>query len=74
MSEKLYKVKVSGTVQRAGYRPFVFENAQELGVCGHACMSVFVQGEKGAVKQFLEKIKEPRGRLPLRALGLRIQT
>jgi len=65
MSEKAYKVKVSGRVQRIGYRRFVLENAQELGVDGYVrnekdgSVSVFVQGDEALVKQFLERIREP---------------
>lgn len=65
MSEKAYKVKVSGRVQRIGYRRFVLENAQELGVDGYVrnekdgSVSVFVQGDEALVRQFLERIREP---------------
>ena len=65
MSEKAYRVKVSGRVQRIGYRRLILENAQELGVSGYVrnekdgSVTVFVQGEAGLVEQFLEKIKEP---------------
>lgn len=65
MSEKAYDVKVSGKVQRIGYRRFILENAQELGVSGYVrnvadgSVAIFVQGEESLVKQFLEEIKEP---------------
>ena len=65
MSEKAHMVKVSGRVQMIGYRRFILENAQELGVSGYVrnekdgSITVFVQGEVGLVKQLLEKIKEP---------------
>ena len=65
MSEKAYGVKVSGKVQRIGYRRFILENAQELGVSGYVrnmadgSVAFFVQGEERLVKQFLEEIKEP---------------
>lgn len=65
MSERAYEVKVSGKVQRIGYRRFILENAQELGVSGYVrnmadgSVAIFVQGEESLVKQFLEEIKEP---------------
>lgn len=52
-------------VQRISYRRFILENGQELGVSGYVrnkrdgSVTVFVQGEEGLVKQFLETIKEP---------------
>jgi acylphosphatase len=64
MSEKAYNVKISGKVQRTGYRRFILENAQELGLSGYVrnmadgSIAIFVQGEKNLVKQFLDKIKE----------------
>jgi len=77
MSEKAYEVKVSGRVQRIGYRRFVLENAQELGVGGYVrnekdgSVTVFVQGEEELVKQFLEKIKEPP--LPVGVKGFEVK-
>jgi len=65
MSEKAYRVKVTGRVQRIGYRRFVLEIAQELGVSGYVrneadgSISVFAQGERRLVEQFLEKIRGP---------------
>lgn len=64
MSEKAYEIKVSGMVQRIGYRRFVLENAQELGLKGFVrneadgSVTVFVQGEERLVEQFLERIRE----------------
>jgi acylphosphatase len=65
MSEKAHNVKVSGRVQRIGYRRFVLENAQELGLSGFVrnetdgSVTVCVQGEESLVEQFLKRIKEP---------------
>jgi acylphosphatase len=64
LSEKAYDLKVSGKVQRTGYRCFILENAQELGLSGYVrnepdgSVAIFVQGEEELVKQFLEKIKD----------------
>jgi acylphosphatase len=63
--EKAYKTKISGKVQRVGYRRFVLEAAQEIGVSGYVrnepdgSVTVFVQGEEGLVEQFLVRIREP---------------
>ncbi|MGQ9744395.1 MAG: acylphosphatase [Candidatus Bathycorpusculaceae bacterium] len=65
MSQKAYDVKVSGKVQRIGYRRFILENAQELGLGGFVrneadgSVRVFVQGEESLVEEFLKRIKEP---------------
>jgi len=65
MSEKAYDVKVSGRVQRIGYRRLILESAQEFGMSGYVrnmadgSVAIFVQGEESLVKQFLEEIKEP---------------
>lgn len=65
MSGKAYDVRVSGKVQRAGYRRFILENGQELGLSGRVrngldgSVTIFVQGEEEMVKQFLERIKAP---------------
>jgi acylphosphatase len=64
LSEKAYDIKVSGKVQRTGYRRFILENAQELGLSGYVrnepdgSVTTFVQGEEELVRQFLERIKD----------------
>ncbi|MDI6690267.1 MAG: acylphosphatase [Candidatus Bathyarchaeota archaeon] len=65
MSQKAYDIKVFGKVQRIGYRRFILENAQELGLIGFVrneadgSVTVFVQGEESLIEQFLKRIKEP---------------
>jgi acylphosphatase len=77
MSEKAYKVKVSGRVQRIGYRRFVLESAQERGVNGYVknekdgSITIFAQGEEESVEQFLEKIKEPRPPVVVKAFEVK---
>ncbi|MEN3047657.1 MAG: acylphosphatase [Candidatus Caldarchaeales archaeon] len=62
---RAYRVRVTGRVQRVGYRRHVLEAAQELGLAGFVrndedgSVSVFVQGEEEAVEAFLERIKSP---------------
>jgi acylphosphatase/archaellum component FlaC len=78
MPEKAYEVKVSGRVQRIGYRRFVLESAQELGVSGYVwneedgSLTVFVQGEDELVKQFIERIKKPS--MPVVVEGFEVKT
>ena len=55
-------------VQRVGYRCFVLESAQEMGIVGYVqnekdgSVTVFAQGQEGAVSHFLVVIgKPPRG-------------
>jgi acylphosphatase len=77
LSEKAYDVRVSGKVQRAGYRRFILEKGQELGLSGHVrnepdgSVAIFVQGEEGLVEQFLEMIKEPQ--LPVSVKGFEVK-
>ena len=62
--ERAFKARVSGRVQRSGYRRFVLEIAQEVGVSGYVrneldgSVTVFVQGEEGLVEKFLERVRE----------------
>jgi acylphosphatase len=58
-------VKVFGRVQRVGYRRYVLDSAQELGLSGYVrnekdgSVTVFVQGDDAAVEKFIEKLKTP---------------
>jgi acylphosphatase len=58
-------VKVFGRVQRVGYRRYVLDSAQELGLSGYVrnekdgSVTVFVQGDDAAVENFIEKLKTP---------------
>jgi acylphosphatase len=77
LSEKAYDLRVSGKVQRTGYRRFILENAQELGLSGYVrnepdgSVTIFVQGEKELVKQFLEKIKDIPPTMGVRSFEVR---
>jgi len=63
--EKALHIRVQGRVQRLGYRCFVLEAAQELGIKGKVknepdgSITVFAQGEKGRLTEFLARIKAP---------------
>ncbi|MEM2023387.1 MAG: acylphosphatase [Candidatus Caldarchaeum sp.] len=62
---KAYNVRVYGRVQRVGFRRFVQELGQELGLAGYVknerdgSVTVFLQGEDEAVAKFIETIKTP---------------
>ncbi|MEM4329418.1 MAG: acylphosphatase, partial [Candidatus Caldarchaeum sp.] len=57
--------RVYGRVQRGGFRRFVQELGQELGLAGYVknerdgSVTVFLQGEDEAVAKFIETIKTP---------------
>ena len=60
-----YILKVFGRVQRVGFRRYILDAAQALGLAGYAknlpdgSIEIFVQGEKEGVSKFLEIIKHP---------------
>jgi len=57
--------RVCGRVQRVGYRRFVLDTAQELGVAGYVknekdgSVTVFAQGDDAVLRTFVEKLKSP---------------
>jgi acylphosphatase len=60
---KAFLVRVFGRVQRVGYRRFVLDSAQELGLSGYVrnekdgTVTVFVQGDDAVVEKFIEMLK-----------------
>jgi len=62
---KAFQVRVYGRVQRVGYRRFVLDSAQELGLSGHVknerdgSVTVFAQGNGDALEKFIEMLKSP---------------
>jgi acylphosphatase len=62
---KAFLVRVFGRVQRVGYRRFVLDSAQELGLSGYVrnekdgTVTVFVQGDDAVVEKFIEMLKSP---------------
>jgi len=62
---KALRVKVSGRVQRVGYRRFVSDLADEIGILGYVrnerdhSVTVFAQGSEEALARFLEEMKKP---------------
>ncbi len=63
---KAVLLRIHGRVQRVGYRRYVLDKAQELGVSGYVenledgSVRVFAQaGDEGALEQFLKALREP---------------
>jgi len=62
---KAYLVKVYGRVQGVGYRRFVLDSAQELGLPGYVknekdgSVTIFVQGDDAIVEKFIEMLESP---------------
>jgi acylphosphatase len=62
---KAFLVRVFGRVQRVGYRRFVLDSAQELGLSGYVrnekdgTVTVFVQGDDAVVEKFIKMLKSP---------------
>jgi acylphosphatase len=58
-------VRIYGRVQRVGYRRFVLDTAQELGLTGYVknekdgSVTVFTQGDDPVVEKFIEMLKSP---------------
>ena len=58
-------LRVSGRVQRVGYRRYALELAQELGLAGYAknlpdgSVQILVQGEEEKLTRFLELVRSP---------------
>ena len=65
MGLKASLVRVQGRVQRVGYRRFVLDSAQELGLSGYVrnekdgSVTIFAQGEDAAMDKFIQMIKTP---------------
>jgi len=62
---KAFQVRVYGRVQRVGYRRFVLDSAQELGLSGHVknekdgSITIFAQGDEAILEKFIEMLKSP---------------
>lgn len=60
---KAILLKAAGRVQRIGFRRFVLETAQGLGIAGYVrndaegSVSIFVQGEKERLEEFVKKVR-----------------
>jgi len=62
---KAFQVRVYGRVQRVGYRRFVLDSAQELGLSGYVknerdgSITIFAQGDEAILEKFIEMLKSP---------------
>jgi len=74
---RAFLARVCGRVQRVGYRRFVLDSAQELGVAGYVknekdgSVTVFAQGDDGALERFLERLKSPPPPAQVRSVDAR---
>jgi acylphosphatase/gas vesicle protein len=59
------RLRIAGRVQRVGYRRYVLDKAQELGVAGFienledGTVRLFVQAEDEVLEQFLQAVRNP---------------
>ncbi len=62
---RAFTIRVLGGVQRVGYRRYVLELAQELGVSGYVenmpdgSVAVFAQADGETLEQFIDQLKSP---------------
>ena len=74
---RAFLARVYGRVQRVGYRRFVLDTAQELGVSGYVknerdgSVTVFAQGEDAAIEKFIETLKSPPPPAQVRTIDIR---
>lgn len=65
MAVRASRFNVLGRVQRVGYRRFVLDTAQELGVAGYVrnevngSVVIFAQGESERMKELLKRLRSP---------------
>jgi acylphosphatase len=70
-------IGVFGRVQRVGYRRFVLDSAQELGVAGYVrnerdgSVKVFAQGDEAVLEKFVERLKSPPPPAQVRSVDVR---
>ncbi len=63
--KKALLIKVDGRVQRTGYRRFVLDTAQEIGISGYVknerdgSVTIFAQGGDKQLKTFVERVRAP---------------
>jgi len=77
LAMRAFLARVYGRVQRVGYRRFVLDSAQELGVSGYVknerdgSVTVFAQGEDAVIEKFIETIKSPPPPAQVRTIDIR---
>jgi acylphosphatase len=74
---RAFVARVFGRVQRVGYRRFVLDSAQELGVAGYVrnerdgSVTVFAQGDEVVLERFVERLKSPPPPAQVRSVDVR---
>jgi len=74
---RAFLARVCGRVQRVGYRRFVLDSAQELGVAGYVknekdgSVTVFAQGDDVVLERFVEVLKSPPPPALVRSVDVR---
>jgi len=74
---RAFVARVFGRVQRVGYRRFVLDSAQELGVAGYVrnerdgSVTVFAQGDEAVLERFVERLKSPPPPAQVRSVDVR---
>ncbi len=62
---KAYSIVAKGRVQRVGYRRYLLEIAQDLGISGYVenkpdgTVAIFIQGDEDKLSTFIERAKSP---------------
>jgi acylphosphatase len=62
---KAIQARVYGRVQKVGYRRFILDTAQELGLSGYVknerdgSVTIFTQGDEAVLERFIETMKSP---------------
>ena len=65
MTLKAFHARVYGRVQRVGYRRFILDSAQDLGLSGYVknerdgSVTIFAQGDEATLEKFIEMLKSP---------------
>ncbi len=74
---KAFQARVYGRVQRVGYRRFILDSAQELGLSGYVknerdgSVTIFVQGDEAILDKFIEMLKSPPPPAYLKSIDIR---
>jgi acylphosphatase len=74
---KAILARVYGRVQRVGYRRFILDTAQELGLSGYVknerdgSVTIFTQGDEIILERFIEMVKSPPAPAYVKSIDIR---
>jgi acylphosphatase len=74
---KAILARVYGRVQRVGYRRFILDTAQELGLSGYVknerdgSVTIFTQGDEIILERFIEMVKSPPQPAYIKSIDIR---